>query len=119
LRTQRIQVITVNPHNDDLQDALRTLGKTDGDDLLLLLLALRPKSGAGAITVPDAIRDLAKRRANKTIAVAFGSPYILRELGDISTFVCAWGPQPSLQIAAMRAIRGEIEMHGRLPVSIE
>jgi beta-N-acetylhexosaminidase len=119
LRTNRITTVVVNPHGDPLDDALRELGDVDGSDVLLLLLAIRPKSGAGSLSVPPEIQDLAKRHAHKTIAIAFGSPYVLRELGDVSTFVCAWGPQPLLQIAAVRAVRGEIGMPGRLPVSIQ
>jgi beta-N-acetylhexosaminidase len=93
-------------------------GNPDTADVLLLLLASRPKSGAGHITVPDEAQRLAQKHANKTIAVSLGSPYILRELGDVSTFVCAWGIQPVLQIAAMEAVRGEFEMTGRLPVTL-
>jgi beta-N-acetylhexosaminidase len=122
LRTTNIATVIVNPHGDSLDDALRAIGNTvdvEQADVLLLLLAIRPKSGAGTIGVPDEIQQLAQRHAHKTIAIAFGSPYVLRDLGDISTFVCAWGPQPLLQIAAMRAIRGEIEMRGKLPVRID
>ncbi len=122
LRTTSIATVVVNPHGDSLDEALRVLGETAGietAEVLLLLLAIRPKSGAGTIAVPDEIRQLARRHARKTIAIAFGSPYVLRELGDVSTFICAWGPQPLLQIAAVRAVRGEIGMPGRLPVRIE
>jgi beta-N-acetylhexosaminidase len=87
-------------------------------DIVLLLLALRAKSGLGRITVPPVARRLAEKHAKKTIAVSFGSPYLLRELGDISTYVCAYGIQPVLQRAAMRAIRGEVPMTGTLPVTI-
>ncbi|MDP9195128.1 MAG: hypothetical protein M3P06_25810, partial [Acidobacteriota bacterium] len=121
LRTTNIATVIVSPHGDALDDAMHGLGasvEVDDADVLLLLLAIRPKSGAGTIGVPEDIRQLAQRHAHKTIAIAFGSPYVLRELGDVSTFVCAWGPQPLLQIAAMRALRGEIEMRGKLPVRI-
>jgi hypothetical protein len=50
--------------------------------------------------------------------VSFGSPYVLRELGAVSTFVCAWGIQPVLQVAAIEAIQGRIEVAGRLPVTL-
>ncbi|MFL6248690.1 MAG: hypothetical protein ACJ74H_21885, partial [Thermoanaerobaculia bacterium] len=119
LRTNRVTPIIVNPHGDPLDDALRVLGDVDGSDVLLLLLAIRPKSGAGTLSVPEHIQELARKHAHKIVAIAFGSPYILRELGDVSTFVCAWGPQPVMQVAAMRAVRGEIPMPGRLPVRIE
>lgn len=89
----------------------------DGE-VLVLALALRAKSGLGRIAVPPAARRLAERHARNTIAISFGSPYLLRELGDVSTYVCAYGIQPVLQRAAMRAIRGEAPMTGTLPVTI-
>jgi beta-glucosidase-like glycosyl hydrolase len=87
-------------------------------DVLILNLAMRPKSGAGRITVPDEAKHLAERHKHKTIAVSFGSPYILHELGDVSTYVCAWGIQPVLQIAATNALLGKAEFTGRLPVTL-
>jgi hypothetical protein len=107
LRTRNLAAVLVNPHGDPLDIALRTLdahATLEAADVLVLLLALRPKSGAGAIAVPEPIRELARRYAHKTLAISFGSPYVLAELGDVSTFVCAWGVQPVMQIAAMRAI---------------
>lgn len=118
LRSRNLRVVTVSPHEDDLTPALRELDAAEGDDVLLLLLALRPKSGAGSITVPEEIRALVREHAQKTIAVVFGSPYVLRELGDVSTFVCAWGVQPVLQVAAIRGILGKQRMDGTLPVTL-
>jgi len=88
-------------------------------DVILLLLALRPQSGAGRIVVPEEARRIAEQHPNKTIAISFGSPYVLHDLGDVSTFVCAWGVQPVLQIAAMEAIQGAFPMTGKMPVNTE
>ena len=87
-------------------------------DVLVLALALRAKSGLGRIHIPEAARRLAEKHANHTIAISFGSPYLLRELGEVSTYLCAYGIQPVMQRAALRAIRGEAPMTGRLPVTI-
>ncbi len=87
-------------------------------DVLLLCLAVRAKSGLGRITIPPAARRLAEKHAKKTIAISFGSPYLLREIPEVSTYICAYGIQPVLQRAAMRALRGEIAMTGKLPVTI-
>ena len=122
LKTRKIKAVVVTDQREDnpLAEAQRLLDATDEDnhDVLVLLLALRPISGAGRITVPEHARKLAAQHAERTIAVSFGSPYILRELGVVSTFVCAWGIQPVLQRAAIRAIRGEAPMTGRLPVTL-
>jgi beta-N-acetylhexosaminidase len=88
-------------------------GDVEVDGAIVMLLALRPKSGAGRIAMPAAARRLAERHARDVIAVSFGSPYVLR---DFRTAVCAYGIQPVMQRAAIRAIRGEAPMSGRLPV---
>ena len=79
------------------------------------------RSGAGQIAVPSvaqrAIDSLAQLPA-KRIAISFGTPYLLRELPSLPTYICAYGPQPVLQIAATRALFGEAKMTGRLPVTI-
>jgi beta-N-acetylhexosaminidase len=119
---------------NQLMDAVRLLSphavhtldsrshETDADtidgDVIVLLLALRPRSGAGRIYVPPAARSLAARAGKKIIAISFGSPYVLRAIPEVSTYVCAYGIQPVLQRAAIRAIIGEAEMTGRLPVNL-
>jgi beta-N-acetylhexosaminidase len=114
LTAKNVAIRTFSEDPLEVQDS----GNPDTADALVLLLGIRPRSGKGHLAVPEEARQLAEKHARKTIAVSLGSPYILRDLGDVSTFVCAWGVQPILQRAAMEAIRGEFEMTGRLPVTI-
>ena len=128
LTTRNITAVVVSdfPEPNPLPDAVRELNPSrvltidstsedvTVDGVVVLLLALRPKSGAGRIAMPQAAKRIAETHAN-TIAISFGSPYVLRDLG---TAVCAYGIQPVMQIAAIRAIRGQAPMSGRLPVSL-
>ncbi|MEA2463504.1 MAG: beta-N-acetylhexosaminidase [Acidobacteriota bacterium] len=107
LRAKKIAVVIVNPHHDAMNLGLESNADRDDAEVLVLALVIRPKSGAGTISVPEEIQRLAQRHAQKTIAISFGSPYIVRELGDVSTFICAWGPQPVMQRAALRVLRGK------------
>jgi beta-glucosidase-like glycosyl hydrolase len=108
LRAEKLAVTVVAPHGDPIAIGIEQTATPDDAEVLLLLLAIRPRSGAGTISVPEEVQRLAQRYAHKTVVVSFGSPYVIRELGDVSTFVCAWGPQPVLQRAALRALqRGE------------
>lgn len=114
--------VAVVPFGEDpLDDALRPLDQgiaIEEADAIVLLLGVRPRSGAGHLNVPDEAKQIAARFGDRTIALALGSPYIIRELPSVSTFVCAWGVQPLLQRAAVRALRGEIPMRGTLPVTV-
>jgi beta-glucosidase-like glycosyl hydrolase/CubicO group peptidase (beta-lactamase class C family) len=52
------------------------------------------------------------------IWVAFGNPYVLQLLPKAGTFLCAFSYSEGSQIAAAKAISGEIEIAGRMPISI-
>ncbi|MDQ3949575.1 MAG: glycoside hydrolase family 3 protein [Gemmatimonadota bacterium] len=63
------------------------------------------------------IRDL-QRRPTRTIVVAFGNPYLLREIPDVPTYMIAWSGFPVSQRAAARALLGTASITGRLPIAI-
>jgi hypothetical protein len=52
------------------------------------------------------------------VAVSFGTPYLLRDLPDLPTYLAAYGGQPDEQVAAARALFGEAPITGHLPVTI-
>ena len=54
----------------------------------------------------------------RVVAISFGSPYILREVPSLATYLCAWGSQTDMQVAVARALFGEAPITGRLPVTI-
>jgi beta-N-acetylhexosaminidase len=52
------------------------------------------------------------------IWVAFGNPYVLRFQPKIGTCLCTFSDSDCSQVAAAKALAGEIEINGRMPVSI-
>jgi CubicO group peptidase (beta-lactamase class C family) len=50
--------------------------------------------------------------------VALGNPYVLRVKPEMPTYLCTFGYSDVSQIAAAKAISGEIPITGRLPISI-
>lgn len=102
---------------DEMQPILDAAKRAD---VVVLALAVRAASGAGHMRLPEAARHLVEQlpRDRKTIAVSFGSPYVLRDLPSLQTYICAYGVQPVLQVAAVKALFGEAKMTGRLPVTI-
>lgn len=89
-------------------------------DVVIFALAVRARSGSGSIATPESARkllaDLAPRVS--TIAVSFGTPYLLREIPSVGTYVCAYGIQPVMQLAAVHALFGEAPVSGKLPITI-
>jgi beta-N-acetylhexosaminidase len=51
------------------------------------------------------------------VLASFGSPYLFGSRRPNAAFLCAYGDAPFLAEAAARAISGDIEIRGRLPVS--
>ena len=90
-------------------------------DALLLCLYVRPISGRGRITLPDAARSAVRRlleTAPRAITIAFGSPYLLRDLPEAATYLAAYGSEPEAQVAVARALFAEAPIGGKLPVEI-
>ena len=102
-------------------DAARVVEAAKDADVVLIALAIRAKSGAGTISIPPLasrlLDQLAATRA-RLITVSFGSPYVLRNVPSLPTYLAAYGIQPVLQVAAVRAIFGENAITGKLPVTI-
>ncbi|MEA2569030.1 MAG: beta-N-acetylhexosaminidase [Acidobacteriota bacterium] len=91
----------------------------DDVDVVVIALAIRARSGAGTIAIPEFARGVIANLTAKRIAISFGTPYLIRELPSVATYICAYGVQPVLQIAAARALFGEEPMTGKLPVTLK
>ena len=108
------QVITIDPRTrlEDLRTSIDA-------DVIVVAFSIRARSGAGSISVPEgAKRFIESLDAKRVVGISFGTPYLLREVPSIGTYLVAYGPQPVLQHAAIEAIFGEAPITGRLPVSI-
>jgi beta-N-acetylhexosaminidase len=97
----------------------RDIPSFDYADVVVIALAIRARSGAGTIAVPELARGVIAGLTAKRIAISFGTPYLIRELPSVATYICAYGVQPVLQIAAARALFGEEPMTGTLPVTLK
>jgi beta-N-acetylhexosaminidase len=98
------------------------LEKAKGADLILASLYSRVRSGqARSVALPDSgTRALSTLVAAKApvIGISFGNPYLLMSFPEMRTYVVAYGDMPSLQQAAARALMGEIDITGKLPISL-
>ena len=87
-------------------------------DVAIVALAVRARSGSGQIAIPPAARDFVRSLNIPAIAISFGSPYLIREIPSVGTYVAAYGIQPVMQVAAASALFGESKFSGHLPVTI-
>jgi beta-N-acetylhexosaminidase len=52
------------------------------------------------------------------VMAALGNPYLLRHYGGVAAYLAAYSTVEASEIAAVKALFGEIDIRGRLPVSI-
>jgi len=52
------------------------------------------------------------------VVISFGSPYFLKHFPEVDSYLCAYRWSPQAQKAAVKALFGEIEIKGKLPVSL-
>jgi beta-N-acetylhexosaminidase len=95
-------------------------GAAAGASALLLSLHVRRVEGEGRATVPPHIArwvdSLAAARS--AVVVAFGNPYVLRQVPRAPTYLATFGVNDVLETAAARALAGLQPITGRSPVSL-
>ncbi|MGB7603690.1 MAG: glycoside hydrolase family 3 N-terminal domain-containing protein [Candidatus Sulfotelmatobacter sp.] len=64
------------------------------------------------------LQQLLDHAAAKTAVVAMGNPYLAADFPKIENYMCTFSNASVSEIAAVKALFGEIVIHGHLPVSI-
>ncbi|MEO6724321.1 MAG: glycoside hydrolase family 3 C-terminal domain-containing protein, partial [Blastocatellia bacterium] len=94
---------------------------TVGFDVVIYSLAVRARSGKGSVALPAAgkrIADWLIASRTPLVVISFGNPYLLMAIPDSPSYLLAYSPFPVSQRAAAKAVLGEIEINGKLPVSL-
>ena len=91
-------------------------------DVVVASMYGRVRSGAAnSVGIPEqgarVLRALLESR-KPVVGVSFGNPYLLENFPALRTYVVAYGDMPSLQRAAARALLGQTDITGRLPISL-
>jgi beta-N-acetylhexosaminidase len=100
----------------------KALDKAKEADLIVVSMYGRVRTGqsnSGALPEPGT-RALKKLMERKTplVGISFGNPYLLQSFPELKTYMVAYGDMPSLQRAAARALLGEIDITGKLPITL-
>jgi len=95
--------------------------KAAGADAVVFALFSTLRSWKGTVDLDPKHADLVRRVAagrTPVIVVSFGSPYFLRHFPEIDAYLCMYRNTPQTQEIAVRALFGEMDIRGRLPVSM-
>lgn len=102
-------------------DMQEMLALADSVDAIVVGVYVRWGSYKGSVTISDTIttllEDFMAHPAPMAVA-SFGSPYIVRNLPPLPSYLCAYGTEPIAVRAGVQAIFGEIPVSAKLPVSI-
>lgn len=87
--------------------------------IIALFSSLRAWKGSVDLEIRhiELVREMAEESI-PVIVVSFGSPYFLRHFPDVDSYLCAYRNVSQAQEAAVKALFGEIEVTGKLPVSL-
>ena len=119
-REPRAQQATVDPSmpRETLDEAL---GKLSGCESYVVAAFASVGADRGTVgltgDLPHAIEALAA--SGKPVAlVALGNPYLLRNFPQVAAYLATFSTVPPSETAAVRALFGEMNIRGHLPVTI-
>ncbi|MCU7496433.1 MAG: serine hydrolase [Ignavibacteria bacterium] len=90
-------------------------------DLVLVPIFVKVKAFTGSIGMPEEEIKLVKALSElkkPVIFMSMGNPYILSNFPEAPNYLCSYGDPKVSQIAMMKAITGEVDITGKLPISI-
>jgi beta-N-acetylhexosaminidase len=64
------------------------------------------------------LQNILDRSAQKTAVLAMGNPYLAQDFPAVQNYICTFSNATVSEVSAVKALFGEIAIHGHLPVSI-
>jgi beta-N-acetylhexosaminidase len=119
-RFPRAETVTVDDQSQTNEFSIvRRLADTA--DVLIVNGFIRVAAYKGSIDLTGdqqlLLADLMKMKKPLVFTV-FGSPYLLTQIPDLPSYIVAYEITPTAEMAAVKAITGEIPFRGRLPISL-
>ena len=118
---RRIETVVLDERSSEAE-VKKALELASGASVVIASLYGRVRSGqARSVGLPESgARALAELLARKVpvIGISFGNPYLLQSFPALGTYLVAYGDMPSLQRAAARAVLGQTDITGKLPISL-
>jgi beta-N-acetylhexosaminidase len=117
----KVETVVLDERSTD-KEVWKAIEGAKSADLVLASLYGRVRSGqALSVGIPEpgakALSELIMLKA-PIVGISFGNPYLLHSFTGLRTYLVAYGDMPSLQQAVARALMGEIDITGRLPISL-
>jgi beta-N-acetylhexosaminidase len=75
-------------------------------------------SGLTAQGSAGILRKILDTAGDRTVVLALGSPYNILNFPSIRSYLCMYSWVPTSETSAVKALFGEIPIHGKLPVTL-
>ena len=102
----------------DLEAALQS-GASAGRYVIAAFASVAANRGSAGLggSLPKLVQDLIATK-KPVVFLSMGNPYLLRNFPGVAAYLAMYSTVPPSEIAAAKALFGEIAIGGRLPVSI-
>jgi beta-N-acetylhexosaminidase len=121
-RTEKVESFTLDLKSTEAEiDRALSRVRAEPFDAVIYSVAVRARSGKGSVALPQTGARIAERLiVSKTplVVISFGNPYMLSSMADSPSYLLAYSPFPYSQRAVVRALFGEVEIGGKLPVTL-
>ncbi|HET6680871.1 MAG TPA: glycoside hydrolase family 3 N-terminal domain-containing protein [Gemmatimonadaceae bacterium] len=116
-----VRIIALSPSSAQSQlDAARA--QAERAERVVIAAYVRRMEGQGRPAIPVAVAStldaIAKSRGARAVTIAFGNPYLLRQLPSAGTYLTTYSVGDASERAAAQAILGQAAITGRTPVSL-
>jgi beta-N-acetylhexosaminidase len=89
--------------------------------ILIFAIFTSVAAGRGASGIDDEERDRISeliKRAETSIVISFGCPYVLQSFGGANMLIAAYDATEQAQRSVIKCLQGEMDFKGRLPVKL-
>jgi len=118
---RKVETVALDDRSSE-QEVQKVLELAKSADLIIASLYGRVRSGqVRSVGLPDAgatVLNAVLGTKTPIVGISFGNPYLLQNFQGLKTYIVAYGDMPSLQQAVARALLGEIDITGKLPISL-
>jgi beta-N-acetylhexosaminidase len=119
-RAPRAKIVRLDPRSSNAEYE-KILSDAAQSDAVVLVPFVKRAALKGTVALPENQTNFIKQMiATKkpVAAVAFGSPYLIRQFPEAKNYVVTYAIEEVAQTAAVRVIFGEVPFTGKLPVGV-
>jgi beta-N-acetylhexosaminidase len=113
-----IQRISSASTEDELSDVF---DKARASEVVICAVFARLVTGTGTVGLPQSLVEWVsqlQRFEKPVLMIALGSPYIVQQLPQLPAYLCTFSNADVSQVAAVKALFGEVPITGRLPITL-